>query len=113
MELGTKEAVVASGWLVSLGSIIAWVKISIKGQEKRIKTIERRFTNDDGEPLIVTYPAHDIICAGKNALLVEKLQHVVDALEKNAKATKDIGVEVKTLTTTVAVLESKVGNNDK
>ena len=108
MELSERDAGVFAGWLLSIGAIFAWVKLTIKAHGRRIARVERRFFTENDEPALLSYRAHNHICQMKNEVISKELRHVVEAMNKNSQTVKDNSDQVAELTIAVAVLEEKV-----
>lgn len=137
MELSGKEIGGLVGWSLSLGGTIAWVKFKIKGNaetitkhdarlnkiednsarlskleehDTRLTRVEGRFFTENDEPALLSYRAHNHICEGKNKIITQELQHVVEAMNKYSQAIKEHSDQVAGLTIAVAVLEEKMEN---
>jgi len=135
MDLSAKEVSGIVGWGVSIGGIIAWVKIRIKDHgtslgkqdarltkieadnsrlakiedhDARLTKVENRFFTENGEPSLLSFRAHNHICDQKSKLLEQQFKPVVDALVLNSAATKELSDQVAKLSIGVAVLEEKM-----
>ena len=112
MNIEAKALMEMAGWLVSLGvsvgGTIAWVKLKLKSHDERLMAVEGKFFNENNEPALLSYRAHDHICSKQNELIVQEFRHVTTALNTNSQAVKTCGEQVANLTVAVAVLEEKV-----
>lgn len=112
MNIEAKSLMDLAGWLVSLGvsvgGTVAWVKLKLKSHDERLMVVEGKFVNENNEPALLSYRAHDHICNRKNELIVQEFRHVTAALNANSQAVKACGEQVANLTVAVAVLEEKV-----
>jgi hypothetical protein len=108
MELSTKELGTLGGWLISLGSTVAWVRIKIKDHGSRLAKVENRFFTENNEPALLSYRAHKHICDQKDEKTSLQMKHLIDAVNNHSIAVKDNSDQVAQLSTLVAVLEEKV-----
>lgn len=120
MNIETKQLIDLAGWLVSLGitvgGLVTWAKTKLKDHDARFLTVDARleavegkFINENNEPALLSYRAHDHICRRQNEMIVQEFRHVTAALNNNSQAVKSCGEQVAQLAIAVAVLEEKVG----
>ncbi len=82
-----------------------------QGLQAQIVALSNKFTDERGEPRLLSYPAHDKICVRQAQLILAEFSHTTKALDANSQAVKELGVQVATLTVAVAVMEK--GEADK
>lgn len=74
-----------------------------------IEAVNKKITSPEGEPLLLSYKAHDHLCGRTNELLAKEIGHMAGVLAAHSEAVKSCGDQVSSLTVAVAVLEEKVG----
>lgn len=87
-------------------------KIAALGREllavkSELAAVNRKIATPEGEPLLMSYKAHDNICSRANDRLSSEMRHVVDALSSHSKAVSACGDQVSQLAVAVAILEEK------
>ena len=100
MEIETKEVVTVGGWLLSMGGLVAWVKIKIRSHDKDIKAIKDLFVTSENEPRLMTYTAHDKVCARQQERVIrqnDRLDKIVEHQEKQDDKLEKILVAVTEL----------------
>jgi len=73
-----------------------------------VDAVGRKISTPEGDPVLLSYKAHDKICGRITDLLSAELRHVGQALDKHSAAVSSCGEQVSALTLAVAVLEEKV-----
>lgn len=82
-----------------------------QGLQAQIAALNSKFVDGQGEPRLLSYPAHDIICDRQAQVILSEFSHITKALDANSQAVKELGVQVATMTVVVAVLQK--GEDDK
>lgn len=73
-----------------------------------VESVNKKITTPEGDPLLMSYKAHDHICMRANEILSAELRRVSQAIVDNSEAVRKCGDQVSKLTVSVAVLEEKV-----
>lgn len=73
-----------------------------------VESVNKKLTTPEGDPLLMSYKAHDHICMRANEIISVELRHVSDAIAAHSAAVRTCGEQVSELTIAVAVLEEKV-----
>jgi hypothetical protein len=79
-----------------------------QGLQAQIAGLSSKFVDSNGEPRLLSYPAHDIICDRQAQIILSEFSHITKALDANSQAVKELGVLGATMTVVVAVLQKGV-----
>lgn len=90
----------------------------IKRFETKLSVLEARFHNDNGEPLLITYRAHDKMQEKCHAFILGQLDNFSDSLDKyddrQQRFIRDMGDEVRKLISEVSKISGRMeGMNEK
>lgn len=80
----------------------------IGGVKAAVESVNKKITTPEGDPLLMSYKAHDHICMRANEILSAELRRVSEAIVANSEAVRKCGDQVSHLVVAVAVLEEKV-----
>jgi len=98
------------GIFFSGGVIYGRLTTKIEKNTKDIDEIGKHFVDQQGEPRLVSFAAHDHICQRANESISVELRHITSAIATHSQAVADCGKQVASLTVAVAVLEEKSEN---
>lgn len=107
MDIEVKDGISLLGVAAVIGGHWAWVKSKLKGQGQRIYNMERRLTDEHGEPLMMTLMAHDIICPRNTGVLMAEMQHVAEAVRGLSAVVAEQNKKLTTVAETVAIIEDR------
>lgn len=92
MDIEPKDGVYFLTTAAAIGAGWNWVKSRLGGHERRLRSLEQRVTNEHGEPMLMSYDAHDKICGRQQEVM---------------------GVHMNTLTAAVVRVEKVVSGLDE
>lgn len=90
-----------------LTSKIAATAREVEVVKASVDLVNRKLATPEGEPLLLSYKAHDHICTRANDRISAELRHVVEAIAAHSAAVSNCGEQVSQLTVAVAILEEK------
>lgn len=73
-----------------------------------VESVNKKLTTPEGDPLLMSYKAHDHICMRANEIISAELRHVSEAIVAHSAAVRTCSEQVSQLAVAVAVLEEKV-----
>lgn len=103
MEIEPKDGAYWLGLAATGGGMWAWVR----NLGRRVRAMEMRMTNENGEPLILTYVAHDIICKTKTEAVILEMRHVTESVKALTEVVEKQTEKLAEISQRVAVLDDR------
>lgn len=103
MDIEPKDGAYFLSLAATAGAAWGW----IRNLGKRVVKLERRAENEHGEPLLLTYAAHDMICGNATGLIVQEMRHVTEAVNNLTATVADQSEKMAEMSERVAVLDDR------